>query len=1555
MDRTKLNHTNQCYECGLGKAYLNIYNGRLLFDYPLISIGMNNFEISSSLVYNSHYKLNDFWDRRIGFGNGWKLNIEQHLFEYQSSYEIQGFLNGDYVYIDSNWIIHRFVKYKTNNNKTTYYDDSGSGLRLVITNDDNLKIYDVQNNIYCFNKNGYLINLISGVNEEINKEITYDNNYHIESIYDKRKQERKILFTYDEDLLNQVLSSENDIWLSLSYDSENKLEKITKHNQTKSKDLMRFLYNDKFQLEYTINCNDQLALRYFYNNDILPKVNRIDNGAVRKYLVTENNAPEVYVGEDVYFGENYYVTNSGRKLKEYMYYMPEDYRKSNVFIHYYDAYTICENDKGIAVQYSFNKEGKVISNLEKKSNFNYYTLFKPKGWILLTGGSSNVIFNCVPATILKEQNSEIKYDVPEKDLNYFKQIFYHDTEKYSQYFTLSFWMKFSNGNQLNRIATLKYIIDKKEYLSKVIIEDTLIDSWQRVSIPINLGNKQTLLSEMTLSFEDVSLNTKIIIADMRIEKGKVQDVIIGDNKFDMLSKIYYECYDSSPNESITPDFYMTNNDIFQTYLNLFYSKMNNQSSSSNQEYFDLVYCNGTKVKLVKKVGIQNSDCINIDFTIDDKNIPNYYLRSINVIKSGYWTVIETQMSFHYDELLGKYYYETKTSYGIIEQDPNLRLNEENASIVYNLQNQDGTTRASKSTNKVIKENIYDKYGNIESIKIYNEDDNSEVIDTIYEYLEEPKLREMPSSIIQSGVKTVIDVDLKNNALNFIEKGNKKAIYSYDDFKENLENIEFIDKEIEQTVSKNDIVYSDFGFIKIMKSSDGIKYGFNYDIFNEIEKVYRNKELIIAGETNRSLRENVDVTKIYKEDNEPIETITLYDEYGNVISEECNGKKIEYSYEVNPESLSLKRLVQVNDPYINNVYNISYYDETDVTSETIELPNQFDMTIYSNDAIEYKSKTDNEKIKFKSINENVLSSKVSVTSYSKGEENDITGFEDFNFNYSYDKLDRFNKKTSCESIFNKGEKNEVAIFVDKGISYQNDLPIQLDYTVHSNIKNKENDSAVLSFKNEYDHNKNIVATVESGNIYKNVPLTTETQLKTKVYEKINKYSYDSFNRLIFEKNYYFGDIEYKYGKSSGMIEKIIKNGVETLFIYENGRLTKEVINGKISLIEYDHYGNIVKSNKANITYNDRNLMERYISNDTNVQYNYNYQGYRTLKIITRNNETNYVNYYFNGDTILGEDWINANNEVTNKINYFYDAEGISGLCCNDKNYTFIRDSLGNINKIMYKGKIIGEYIYDGWGNHQVVEISIETDIDRFVLHNNPFRYKGYYYDIETGLYWVSTRYYSPELCRWLTPDSIEYLDPESINGLNLYCYCNNNPIMYVDPSGHFVISALIIGAIIGATVGFGAATYIDYKDDGKIFNGSVEWYDYLGATLLGGVIGAGIGYIAPQIGSALSSFASTSFTIGGGLTYTATGEAILSAGITFSGAEVLETAGLLGLQVLLYSEHSTNKTKSNREKHEKGNARRARDQGGLKRKPPRKVIKKSKYLRIIFWWLILNRN
>ena len=89
----------------------------------------------------------------------------------------------------------------------------------------------------------------------------------------------------------------------------------------------------------------------------------------------------------------------------------------------------------------------------------------------------------------------------------------------------------------------------------------------------------------------------------------------------------------------------------------------------------------------------------------------------------------------------------------------------------------------------------------------------------------------------------------------------------------------------------------------------------------------------------------------------------------------------------------------------------------------------------------------------------------------------------------------------------------------------------------------------------------------------------------------------------------------------------------------------------------------------------------------------------------------------------------------------------------------------------------KYTYDAWGNHTV------TDYTDFGLGSvNPIRYRSYYYDTETGLYFLQTRYYDPQTGRFINIDDISYPEPEIINGLNLYAYCGNNPISRIDPVG-----------------------------------------------------------------------------------------------------------------------------------------------------------------------------
>ena len=122
--------------------------------------------------------------------------------------------------------------------------------------------------------------------------------------------------------------------------------------------------------------------------------------------------------------------------------------------------------------------------------------------------------------------------------------------------------------------------------------------------------------------------------------------------------------------------------------------------------------------------------------------------------------------------------------------------------------------------------------------------------------------------------------------------------------------------------------------------------------------------------------------------------------------------------------------------------------------------------------------------------------------------------------------------------------------------------------------------------------------------------------------------------------------------------------------------------------------------------------------------------------------------------------------------------------------------------------------------------------------NPFRYRGYYFDSETGWYYLNARYYSPAMCRFISPDELSILDEtkSQVNGLNLYIYCGDNPVMNIDPSGHFIFSllAVVIGAAIGATVS--AATNIVSQG---IQNGweNINWGEVALSAVIGGIGGA----------------------------------------------------------------------------------------------------------------------
>ncbi len=244
----------------------------------------------------------------------------------------------------------------------------------------------------------------------------------------------------------------------------------------------------------------------------------------------------------------------------------------------------------------------------------------------------------------------------------------------------------------------------------------------------------------------------------------------------------------------------------------------------------------------------------------------------------------------------------------------------------------------------------------------------------------------------------------------------------------------------------------------------------------------------------------------------------------------------------------------------------------------------------------------------------------------------------------------------------------------------------------------------------------------------------------------------------------------------------------------------------------------------------------------ISFEYNGDGLRTSKTVNGVKHT----YRLNGSQIVSEAWGN------NLLIYLYDAEGAPvGMMYRNDSYPsdtfdtfwFEKNLQGDIVAVYDEdGTKLISYTYDAWGNFTTTYHNGCTA--SHIANLNPFRYRGYYYDTETGLYYLQSRYYDPAVGRFINAD--EYVSTgQGILGNNMFAYCNNNPITYTDSSGEsltvaaliFIGSAIIFGAGAGA---FSAACSGGDTED--IIIGAIE------GGITGGVA-ATIAYFAAPVGCA----------------------------------------------------------------------------------------------------------
>ena len=140
--------------------------------------------------------------------------------------------------------------------------------------------------------------------------------------------------------------------------------------------------------------------------------------------------------------------------------------------------------------------------------------------------------------------------------------------------------------------------------------------------------------------------------------------------------------------------------------------------------------------------------------------------------------------------------------------------------------------------------------------------------------------------------------------------------------------------------------------------------------------------------------------------------------------------------------------------------------------------------------------------------------------------------------------------------------------------------------------------------------------------------------------------------------------------------------------------------------------------------------------------------------------------------------------SNKLHFTYDSIGPASVTYNGTTYLYVKNAQGDVFQIVDgNGNTVGTYIYDAWGNMLYHYGSHVDDIGKY----NPFRYRGYVYDTETGLYYLNSRYYNPTWGRFVNADTAAVVaaSPDKANwDKNLFAYCDDDPVNRKDDGGEF---------------------------------------------------------------------------------------------------------------------------------------------------------------------------
>ncbi len=319
------------------------------------------------------------------------------------------------------------------------------------------------------------------------------------------------------------------------------------------------------------------------------------------------------------------------------------------------------------------------------------------------------------------------------------------------------------------------------------------------------------------------------------------------------------------------------------------------------------------------------------------------------------------------------------------------------------------------------------------------------------------------------------------------------------------------------------------------------------------------------------------------------------------------------------------------------------------------------------------------------------------------------------------------------------------------------------------------NGTFAYDYTYDDNGNITAITKNGTVQQNYAYDENSQLVREDNRDINKsivYSYDGYGNILNKKEYAF---------TTGELGAV----TDTITYSYDSTWKDKLTSYDGQSITYDSMGNPSSYCGATLDWNGRRLMS-YNKDGTSISYEYDSNGLRTSKTV---NGVRQEYYYDENGQLLYEI-----KQGVYELYYKYDADGnlfsITRYRYSDgARHVFyaITNSRGDVIELRENsGAIYATYTYDSWGRCVSVKNSSGNACSvNTVAMQSSIRYRGYVYDYETGLYYLQSRYYDPEVGRFLNADDVDFIGYSGeVLSYNAFAYCENNPVNGLDSTGFF---------------------------------------------------------------------------------------------------------------------------------------------------------------------------